>query len=102
MRNLVDKETAIKDMINDYAVSGIALIKTLGEEQQKQAESDYMRADQVRHKVARVLQKAHVDLKTISRDTGRTMVKDLEASWETQRVSMMTAREAALAACVEV
>ena len=101
IRHLVDKETAIMDMANDYKIQGTSLVESYEKGLQDHIDS-YKANNERRHQnLVKVFEKAQTDRATTSKSVIRRHVQGMNAQWETHQKALMGRMAAALAACRE-
>lgn len=101
VRHLIDKETAIKDMVTDFASHGKNLIDFYENGLQEYTNSHRVNNDLRYENLANVFKKAQADRATTSKAVVKRRVQDMKAQWETQQEALKETVAAALAACAE-
>lgn len=101
IRHLIDKETAIHDIVTDFANHGKNLIG--GYERGLQEHIDARKADHDlrRQNLAKVFTKAQADRERTSKAVAIRSVGKIKARWEERQKALKTEMAAALAACAE-
>ena len=101
VRHLIDKETAIKDMVSDYSSSGNRLIEGYEKGRQDHIDSRRANSDRRHQKLVEVFEEAQADRERISNRVVPWHIRGMKAQWEAQQEVLKGSMAAALAACTE-
>ena len=101
VRNLVDKEIAVLDMVTDFKTHGSALVNGYEKALQEQMTSERANYDQERQRLANIFQKAQADRAMTSKAMGKGHVRYMQAQWETQQEALKDKIAAAMEAFAE-
>ena len=98
---MIDKETAINDIVTDFANHGNNLIE--GYEKGLQEHIDARKADHdlMRQNLEKYFRKAQADRERTSKAVATRSVRKMKAQWEEQQKALKMGMAAALAACAE-
>ena len=101
IRHLVDKETAINDMVTDFANHGNSLVDSYEEAIQEQLGSHKAYNDRKQQELITILEKARADVVTTSKAVTKSQVQNTHAQWKSHQETLMRKVNAALEACVD-
>lgn len=101
VQHLVDKETAIKDIVNDYAIRGNSLVESYEKGLQDHIELREAHFNRRHQNLVKMFEKAQIDRAKISKSVVQGRVERMKAQWETNQKALMGKMAAALAACTE-
>ena len=98
---MIDKETAINDLVTDFANHGRNLIE--GYEKGLQEHIDARKADHdlMHQHLVKIFTKAQADRERTSKAVAIRSVRKIKARWEEQQKALKAKMAAALAACAE-
>lgn len=99
--HLIDRETAITDMVADFGRGGSKLVDGYEKERQNDMESRTAILEHLRHDLAGIYEKAQTDSTKTSKAAARIRANDIKAQWDVQQQALDAALGAALAACAE-
>lgn len=101
IRHLIDKETAIKDMVTDFASNGNRLIENYKKGRQEYIDSLRANSETRHQNLVKMFEKAQADRARTSKAVVKWQVGDMKAQWQTRQEALMGSVAAALAACAE-
>ena len=101
IQHLVDKETAIKDMVNDYAIRGNSLVESYKKGLQDHIDAREANYNQRHQNLVKMFEKAQLDRARTSKKVVQGRVERMQAQWEMHNKALMGKMAAALAACPE-
>lgn len=101
IRHLIDKETAIKDMVTDFASHGNRLIDAYEKGLEEYLDSLKANNDRTCHNLMKVFENAQRDRAVTSKAVLKQQVQNMKAQRERQQEAVMGRMAAALAACAE-
>ena len=100
VRDLIDKETAVRDMIDDYKRGGNFLINRFKEDRQK--EYEIYRAEKATAKATLMKEfKSIEEMCTMRASECKKSVTNLRRDWEAEQSEMNASIDAMLALCSE-
>ena len=99
---MIDKETAVKDLVTDFEKHGKNLVESYGKGLQDELDSLEAKIDRKRQDLEKIYEEADADRARISKDFfEQPPVKEMKAQWEKQQEALMGSVAGALAACSE-
>ena len=101
IRHLVDKETAIMDMVNDFAVRGNSLVESYEKGLQEHIDSHEAHLDRRHQNLVKTFEKAQIDRAKTSKSVGKRHVEGMKAQWEAHQKALTGKMATAMAACTE-
>ncbi len=101
VRHLVDKETAMRDMVKDYSFGGNNLIDAYERERQTAVESNKAQLDRVRRQLSVSLEKIQGEIMETANEFERTRKNDFERQWIVEQQKMMEIAKQALSHCAK-
>ena len=101
VRHLVDRETAIKDMVTDFANHGNRLVDSYEKAIQERLGSHEAHNDRKRQDLTKIYEKAQAAVTTTSKAVTKPDVQKMHAQWKSHQVGLMSKMNAALEACAD-
>ena len=101
VRHLVDKETAIRDVVQDYSFGGNNLIDAYERERQGTLESNKSQLDHTRRQLSVTLEKTQAEIAENANEFGRARKDDFERQWILEKQEMMENAKLALSRCAK-
>ena len=101
IRHLVDKETAVLDMVTDYRIQGTALVNGYEKALQERVNSARANHEQERQRLAKVFEEVEADRAMTSKTMGKGRVRDMQVHWEAKQEALKAKIAAAMEAFVE-
>ena len=101
IRHLIDKETAIEDMVRDFASHGNGLVNRYEKALRERIDSHEAYNDRKRQNLAKIFEKAKADVATTSKSVSKRHVQNMQAQWKAHQEALMGKVTAALEACAE-
>lgn len=100
MRDLIDKETAITDLINDYRSGGHLRIDRFEEERDRNFELALAKQEKAKQELVELFR---TEERKCAAEAGSSdkAVADLRSEWEAREQKMNASLDAALALCEE-
>lgn len=96
IRHLVDKETAIKDMVTDFSNQGNRLVEGYEKALEEQIDSYRAHNDRRQLELVEVFEKAEADRATTSKAVTKRSVRSLQAQRETQQKALMSKNDCSI------
>ena len=100
-RHLIDKETAIKDMVTDFANQGNRIVERYEKAQQEYFDLYKANNDQRHQNLVKMFEKAEADVAATSKAVAKGHVQKMHEQWKTRQEVLMRKMAAAFAACAE-
>ena len=101
MRDLIDKETAIADLINDYHRGGHLRIDRYEEERDRKFEHAIASKEKAKRELVELFQSEERNCAAQAGSSDKA-VADLRSGWEAREQKMNASLDAALALCEEL
>ena len=101
IRHLVNKETAIKDMVTDFAKHGNSLVDGYEKAVKERLGSHIEYNDRKRQDLIKIFEKAQADVARTSKAVTKPDVQKMHAEWKSHQEALMRQMNAALEACAE-
>lgn len=99
---MIDKEKAVKDVVQDYATGGSNLISGYEKERQKEVDTNNEKVEHHRQGLLSAFKKAQINQSKIRKTMSKRLTRDAEAEWDIQQQNLMAAAKAALGDCEEM
>lgn len=101
IRHLVDKETAVGDIVTDFASRGNSLVESYEKGLQDEFDSHRANNDRRHANMVKTFEKAQAGRAATSKAVVKSHVQDMKAQWEIRQQALMGKMAAAMAACAE-
>lgn len=101
IRHLIDKETAIEDVVTDFANHGNRLVDSYEKAIREQSDLHQANNDRRHQKLVKVLEKARADVAMTSKAVAKRNVHNMQAQRQRQQEALMRKMAVALEACAE-
>ena len=101
VRHLVDKETAIRDMVQDYVFGGNNLIDAYERERQGALESKRAQLDHTRRQLSVTFEKIQGEITETANEFGRARKDDFERQWIVEQQKILDTTKLALSRCAK-
>ena len=98
---MIDKETAIDDLVKGYEQGGIRLIEELDKAQQEERKRYDVHVGEVCKKLVKSCGEAEAELGRELKETKKNRIGDIHKKWKAEQQDIRSQLEAALADCSE-
>lgn len=99
MANLIDKETAIDDLVSDYKRVGTSIIDQFEKARQQELDDSLNRSIHLKRKLATLYKDEMTELEASMKAVKKRPVADIEKQWDVRQQALWAKMDAALAAC---
>lgn len=101
IRHLIDKETAIMDMVNDFAIRGNSLVESYEKGLQEHIDSHEANLDRRHQNLVKMFEKAQANRAKTSKSVGKRHVEGMKEQWEAHQKALSEKMAAAMTACTD-
>ena len=101
IRHLVDKETAIKDMVTDFAKHGNSLVDSYEKAIQERLSAHKAYNDRKCQDLIKIFERAQADAARTSKEFTKHNVQNMHAQWKSHQEALTRQMNAALEACAD-